>query len=165
MKVLQKRISFFVFCLIGLLLFTPFLAAAEDDADNNGKMDLKINRIGGDGAQHYQNTETEKEKRFPNLFSEETEAAIESKQTEAEELMEELEESLFITDTGSADTVVQDTKKVLFTDDYTAPQTASSDSQGEEGNDGLSTALYIGFAGVVSILCVGLYTMFQRFTG
>lgn len=165
MKVLLKRISLLTFCLIGLLLFTPFLAAAEDDADNNGKMDLKINRIGGDGTQNYQNTETEKEKRFPDLFSEETEAAIESKQTEAEQLMEELEESLFMTDTESADTAVQDTKEALFTDDYTAPQTASNDYQEEEGNDGLSTALYIGFAGVASVLCAGLYTMFQRFTG
>lgn len=146
-------------------MFTPLLVVAKDDAEDSGKMELKIDRIGEDGTQNYQNTETEKEKRFPHLFSEETESAIESKQTEAENMMKELEESLFMMDTGAADNLVQDTKNALFNEDYTAPQTAASDDQEEESDDGLGTALYIGFAGLVSVLCVGIYTMFQRFTG
>ncbi|WP_449354462.1 type VII secretion protein EssA [Virgibacillus natechei] len=166
MKVLLKRISLLSVCLIGMLMFmTPFLAVAEDNAENNGKMELKLDRIGEDGTQNYQNTETEMEKRFPHLFKEEVDSAIESKQTEVENSVEELEQSLFTMDEDAGDTVVQDTKSALFNEDYTAPQTASNDNQEEEGNSGLGNALYIGFAGLASVLCIGVYVMFQRFTG
>ncbi|MBP1968671.1 type VII secretion protein EssA [Virgibacillus natechei] len=166
MKVLLKRISLLSVCLLGMPMFMiPLLTIAEDNAENSGEMELKIDRIGGEGRQSYQNTETEMEKRFPHLFKEETNAAIESKQTEVEDSVEELEQSLFTMDEDAGDTIVQDTKSALFNDDYTAPQTASNENQEEEGNSSLGNALYIGFAGLASVLCVGVYAMIQRFTG
>lgn len=166
MKMRLKQISCSAVCLLSLLLFIPLSVAAEDDSDNNGEMKLKMDRIGGDGAQNYQNTETEKEKRFPHLFNEETKEVIESKQSEEEATVQELEEVLFTMDVEDVDTVLEDTKQELFNEEYTAPAADNNqDNSQEESNSGWSTALYIGFAGLAAILCMGIYAMFQRFSG
>ncbi len=161
MKVLLKRVSLltvcFVYCLMSGL---PFHTAAEDSSENSGKMQLKIDRIGKDEAQVYENTETELEKKFPHLFKEETNSIIKSKQTESEELVEKLEHSLFTME-GEADKTLKDTKESLFNTDYTAPKTSANDVQEEEGN-AISKALYIGLTGLAAVLCGGIYVMMRK---
>src|SRR5690625_8018392 len=127
MKVLLRRASLLTVCFIYcLMLSQPFHTAAEDSSENSGKMQLKIDRIGKDEAQVYENTETELEKKFPHLFKEETNTIIKSKQTESEEMEEKLEHSL-CTMEREADKKMKDTKESLWNSDYTARKDSVTD--------------------------------------
>ena len=162
MKVLLRRASLLTVGFIYCLMFgLPFHMTAEDSSENSGKMQLKIDRIGKDETQRYKNVETELEKKFPDLFKQETSATIELKQTDAKDSKKKLQQSLFTME-GEADTTLKDTKKNLFNADYTAPKSSTDDVQEEEGDAGFSKALYIGLIGIVSVLCVGVYTMMRK---
>jgi len=143
------------------MLGLPFHTVAEDSSENSGKMQLKIDRIGKDEAQEYENTETELEKKFPHLFKEETNTIIQSKQTESEKLVEKLEHSLFTME-GEADKTLKDTKESLFNTDYTAPKVSVNDDVQEEEGNAISKALYIGLTGLAAVLCGGIYVMMRK---
>lgn len=161
MKVLLRRVSLLTVCFICFLIFSiSSNIEAEDSSENSGKMQLKIDRIGKDEEQEYKNIETELEKKFPNLFKEETRALIKSKQTEEEELAEELEQSLFTME-GEADNTLKDTKESLFNTDYTAPKASANNVHEEEGN-AISKALYLGLTGLATVLCGGIYIMIRK---
>ncbi|MGP4040970.1 type VII secretion protein EssA [Gracilibacillus sp. D59] len=150
----------FISCLFFLL--APLTASAEDKDESKGKMDWKIDRIIEKNSDSKQsNQETELEKRFPDLFKEETTEVISSVKKKKQDSIDQLEQDLFATN-FEKNTTIEDTKQALFTQDYVAPKPVSSSEQEQES--GSSSLLMTGFAGLACLVCGGMYLMFQRFS-
>ncbi|WP_276208111.1 type VII secretion protein EssA [Gracilibacillus thailandensis] len=146
-------------CCLFLLLM-PLSASAEDNDESKGKINWKIDRImENDSKEERSKRETELEKRFPELFQEETTEVISSIKEEKQDSIDKLEQDLFATEI-EANTMIDDTKQALFTQDYVAPE-ASSSTEEEEGNES-SSLLMTGFVGLACLIGGGMYLMFQR---
>ncbi len=138
----------------------PLSASAEDNDESKGKINWKIDRImEKDSKEERSKRETELEKRFPELFKEETTEVISTIKEEKHESIDKLEQDLFATEI-EANTMIDDTKQALFTPDYVAPEAASSTEE-EEDNES-SSLLMTGFIGLACLIGGGMYLMFQR---
>ncbi|MEN1967620.1 type VII secretion protein EssA [Lentibacillus sp. N15] len=164
MKRLLKQISILSLCLSCLLLILPFTVSANDSQENKGKLQWKIDRIvEGKKKNTEKTTETELEKKFPELFKEETKKKIDSVKTEDKESIEDLEHSLFTMD-PQTDTTIKDVKQSLFTAEYTTPETTDNEDQDEQGNSWFNNVLLAGLTGIACIVCGGVYIMMRKLT-
>lgn len=135
MKELVKVFSF-VMVLAGIFPLFPLHSFAGSSPDDNGKLQLKTDRIGETDAerenlQNQEDKETESEKMASELFTEQTRTAIQSKQAEREKTRRNLEEKLF-TMPIEVDVSVKDMEKLLFSSDYTVPSTATTNHQNKQ---------------------------------
>lgn len=160
---LRKRSSQTMIGICCLLLFMPIPASAEDSPQDKGKMDWKIDRIiQGESEEERHQTETELEKRLPELFDEETKVTIQSVQKENKESVDDLKDSLFAMD-FEADATIDDTKEALFTSEYVAPKSSSNHDDDEEGgNSWFNNVLLAGLTGLGCIVFGGIYVMFRK---
>ncbi len=141
----------------------PYQVSAEDNTDNKGELEWKIDRIIQDETgDDRKNTETELEKTFPDLFKEETTSVIQAEQVKNEETIDQLETALFTMD-SNGDSTIHKLEQSLFTSEYTAPKTSSSEAQ-EEEQDGswFTNAFVIGLIGLVCVVFGGIYLMMRK---
>ena len=163
MKGLQKHASIFVL-VIGLLVVVPLQGLAEDTSNSSGKLRLKVDRIGGSEHVERQTEKmTELEKKAPDLFTEETQTAIEQKKKEMNTEMTELEQSLFVI-TPEIDTTTEDIKSTLFTSDYTVPKmTVGNGDEAENGSGGsMGKTMFVSLVGMVVLLCGGVFAAMRK---
>lgn len=163
MKTLLKHSNKIGLTVCCLLLLIPFSVSAEDGPRDKGKMDWKMDRIIQNEPEEDQgHTETELDKSFPELFTEETRDKIQSVQKERNESREELEDALFTMDLESEDTA-KDTKESLFTSDYVAPRSSGNhDDESEDGNSWFNMVVIASLIGLGVIMVGGLYVMFRK---
>lgn len=161
MKRLLKHAS--LLSLFICLFFTfPLQVFGEGTTNSDGKMRFKMERIGGkEGVQSHK--ETELEKIAPDLFKEETKETIEKKQSEIKNEVEHLEEILFTT-TKVTDSSMQETKKILFSNDYETPKSIAAEDDGNKEGTTSNVILYSAI-GVVVLLCGGIFTYMQKVVG
>lgn len=163
---MQNQTKVFLFiCSIFCLLLLPVkeVGASELKDENKGKLNLEINRIGETNTSDESSSiETEHEKRLPELFKTETTETINHLDEEMKEDIDELEESVLLM-TDLTDTTLSDTKDALFTPSYEAPKTSTDDLE-EAEEKSISKGLLFGLMGVLSLLCVGIYTLMIRFS-
>lgn len=165
MKHWLKQISFGLLCVFGLFYMTSFHVLADEDKSSNksGEMRLKIERIGeneNSDENKQDNIETELEKKFPNLFQEETKATIKLKQDATDNSTKELQQQLF-EQPSEADTVLKDMKQSLFSSDYVATVTTSNQSIDDSDTGPMSNKFLAGLSGLIGMLSVGAYMLVQ----
>lgn len=163
MKRLWKHASIFVL-VIGLLVAVSQQASAEDTSNRSGKLRLKVDRIGESKHVEKQTDKmTELEKMAPDLFTEETQTAIEEKKKEMHTEMTELEQSLFVI-TPEIDTTMEDMKSTLFASDYTVPKmTVANGDEPENGSGGImGNTLFASLVGMVVLLCGGIFAAMRK---
>ncbi|ULT57353.1 type VII secretion protein EssA [Neobacillus drentensis] len=158
MKALVK-----VFSILVLLLGCfPVFSTHSFAADDTGKMLLKTDRIGQDSTIGNENhKETELEKVAPELFKEQTRAAINTKQLESEKATENLEQKLFV-QPSKPNTALKDTKNTLFSSNYTV-QYAEASAQDTKKDGGLiSDRIIPALIGLVAACCGGIFVMMRK---
>ncbi len=167
MKELVKHFSVLLVLAGALMLFSPH-PLAETSLDHSGKIRLQTERIGQDAVEREKlesqdHKETELEKTAPDLFKEQTRAAIKTKQVENQKKTEELEQGLFVTP-SELNTTLKDTEKILFSSDYTVQYTAvPSEGSNENNQDGLiSSKTWMAILGCIVVGCGGLFTMMRK---
>ncbi len=167
MKELVKPFSVLA-VLLGVLTLFSSHSLAETTLDHSGKIRLQTERIGEDAAErakleNQDYKETELEKKAPDLFKEQTRAAIKSKVLETEQITGDLEQGLFITP-SEPNTALKDTEKVLFPSDYTVQYTAASDQNNNENTQGgfMNSKTLAAFLGFVVVGCGGIYSMMRK---
>jgi len=157
--------------LAGFLLMFSLQPLADETLDHSGKIRLQTDRIGQDAVdrktldtQDYQ--ETELERLAPDLFKEQTQAALKTKQIELEQSTSDLQQGLFVTPSKSYITLKQ-TESALFSSDYSVQyNTASAQNELDDQHDGfLNTKTITTFLGMVVIGCGGLLTMMRKMHG
>ncbi|MEK4801146.1 MULTISPECIES: type VII secretion protein EssA [Oceanobacillus] len=150
--------------LLGCFLLLPIsLASAEDSSENSGEMQWKIDRIiENESGHNQQNTETELEQVFPDLFKEETTQKIESTQIQQETELDNLEQALFEGEVGES-SVIKDTRESLFETTYTAPTVAAGNDEDEDqSSPWLDTALIAGMAGLVFVVLGIVFVLIRK---
>ncbi|SHM55105.1 type VII secretion protein EssA [Gracilibacillus kekensis] len=158
---LLKSLSRITLISVLLLLLMPLSALAEDTEQKKGSINWKVDRIIEKDSDKEQNhSETELEKRFPELFKEETSEAISSVQENKQKSLDQLEQDLFATDLPK-NTTIEDTKEILFAEDYVAPQVASSENPSD--NSGGFSIFFMALTGIAVLMSGGIYVMYQRF--
>jgi type VII secretion protein EssA len=165
MKVQQKQVKskFILLLCISLLVLVFAPVSAMADTEKRGELQFKIDRIIGGQDGETELRETELERLFPTLFTDEVKTRIEDTEHENQETMEELEESLFFADM-EANSTVDEVKDSLFAEDYTATQVASAGNQAQEEASSSSTlgnTLLAVFSGLGLLLFGGLYFMMR----
>ncbi|WP_040205562.1 type VII secretion protein EssA [Neobacillus jeddahensis] len=167
MKELVKLFSSVVF-IAGIHTLFSLHPLADTNLDHSGKIRVQSERIGQDAierksleTQDYK--ETELEKIAPDLFKEQTRAAIEAKQGEMERSTEVVEQELF-TIPRAPNLTIQNTEKVLFSSDYTVQYTAAPTQKTTETNndDLLDSKTLTAFFGMVVLGCGGIFTMMRK---
>lgn len=157
MKV-QKRLakSIVLFCISLLVLVSlPILAVADEQ--KSGNMQIKTDRIMKGQNENTDFRETELERVFPTLFTDETKETIVEKDLENERMVEDLGQSIFFIDREVTSTV-EDVKDDLFSEEYTAVASSGNHVQEEASSGGgLSNTLMVVFAGMGILLFGGLY--------
>ncbi|WP_164216044.1 type VII secretion protein EssA [Virgibacillus sp. YIM 98842] len=153
-----KSILLFIASLL-VLVFLPVSAMA--DTEKRGELQFKVDRIMGGNDEQTELRETELERTFPALFTEDVKAKIEDTERENQESMEELKESIFSAN-FEANSTVEDVKDSLFTEGYTAVASGGSQAQEEtSSNSGLNNILLTVFSGLGLLLFGGLYFMMR----
>lgn len=141
----------------------PITTSAEDKPENRGKIKWDIDRILEDGSEEDRyRIESELDKKFPELFHDETTETIRSVQEKNKASMKDLESILFSTE-FEEDKMINDTREHLFTTDYVAPK--SSQNHHDEINQESSwlNNILIGGLTVVGALILGvMYMMFRQ---
>ncbi|MGC4376900.1 type VII secretion protein EssA [Fictibacillus sp. Mic-4] len=166
MKGLMKLIKFIVLCS-GIFLLCPLQTVLADELEHDGTIHWKSDRISQNEsekkkAESQSNKETELEKIAPDLFSEQTRAAIESKQRKNKQQMESIKHSLFVTPVKK-DMVIKNSRKALFTDNYQAPFVAEPQSDEDGRSRGMSKTVTTILGGVALLICTGIYKMIRTF--
>ena len=160
---LRKQIHKITLCIFCLLLVLPANASAEDSPKNKGEIQWDIDRIiQDDPVEERYRTESEMEKIFPELFTDETHKTIQSVEQKNQAKMQEFENSLFLIDVEKDD-MIDDTKEALFTSDYVAPKSPSGDHDKPVQESSLFNNLLIaGFIGLGVIVLGGIYMLFRK---
>lgn len=151
MNLCNRRINYFILFTLCFLFLPAFSIQAEEGDKNAGELEIKVNRITDDSA-NQSNTETELDKTFPDLFEEETTEIIKQTQEQKEQDIEKLRKQLF---SGGVNeySILQETKDLLFTPEYTASEAASGD---QPEDDQYSMANQLLVAGLVSLVIAAL---------
>jgi type VII secretion protein EssA len=102
----------------------------------------------------------------PNLFKEQTQAALKTKQIEMEQSTSDLQQGLFVSP-SKPDITLKHTEKVLFSSNYTVQYTAvPSENEPEDQQGGiLNTKTITTFLGMVVIGCGGIFTIMRKTLG
>lgn len=167
MKELMKLFSILA-VLAGSLTLTSLQPLADTTLDHSGKIRLQSDRIGQDAAEREKletqdHNETELEKVAPDLFKEQTRAAITDKQVEMERSTEDLEKELFVRP-SKPNLALKETEKVLFSSDYTVQYAAAPTTNTTESNqDGtMSSKTLTAFFGMIVLGCGGIFIMMRK---
>jgi len=163
MKVQQKQAKSKIILLlcISLLVLVFLPVSAMADTEKRGELQFKIDRIIGGQDNEVELRETELERIFPALFTEDVKTRIEDTELEKQETMEELEESIFF-ENLEANSTVEDVKDSLFTEEYTAVASGGTQAQEETAsNSGLSNTILTVFSCLGILLFGGLYVMMR----
>ncbi|MEH7307077.1 type VII secretion protein EssA [Neobacillus drentensis] len=170
MKELVKLFSVIVVFTVFLLMYSLH-PLADATLDHSGEIRLQTDRIGQDAVerenldtQDYQ--ETELEKMAPDLFKEQTQAALKTKQIEMEQSTSDLEQGLFVSP-SKPNITLNNVEKVLFSSNYTVQNTtATNQNEPDNNQDGfLNTKIITTFLGMVVIGCGGIFTMMRKMLG
>ncbi|WP_081674787.1 type VII secretion protein EssA [Virgibacillus sp. CM-4] len=156
-KKLAKRILLFS---ISLLMLQTSVDASPA---NNGQLQLEIDRIIESEKEQTQTDKTELEKRFPTLFSEQTQSTINTEEKQNKASMERLQQTLFRTETETNKTI-RNVREGLFEEDYSAAsvQSQMDKTDDNESTNAMNSIMLIVFTGLACLLCVGLYFMMRR---
>ncbi len=149
--------------LILSLLLPTFTVMADDEPSSpeKGKLNMDLDRISGSNrGGDRTNTVTELEKEFPELFRDETREIIDTKQTEQEEWLEGLQQSIFEME-SQPDATVALVQESLFTDSYMAPTTENREYAGEP-NEGVNNVLLFSIIGFVTMIVGAMFTMMRQ---
>lgn len=163
MKVLQKQSHKIILGVCCLLLLMPITTSAEGNQENRGKINWDIDRILDDGseADRYR-IESELDKKFPELFHDETTETIRSIQEKNKESMKALESTLLSTE-FEEDKMINDTREHLFTTDYIAPKSSENHHEEiEQDSSWFNNILIGGLTGVGLIVLGTMYMMFRH---
>jgi len=161
MKKLVKLFSFLT-VLIGISPLFSLHPLAESALDHSGKMRWETDRIGKGAAvreklENQDYKETELEKMAPDLFKEQTRAAIQTKQIEMEKATKNLEQKLFVKPSES-DTSLKEKEKALFSSNYTVQSIIKNKHEKSLMNNKMVTVLI----GIVVAGCAGIYAMMRK---
>lgn len=155
MRIQQKQINILLLFSLFILFCLPPLSFANKDETGKGKMKIKTDRILNDEGE---TVETELDKLFPDLFADETMDKVKLKQTEFENITNDLKQHIFHENLHES-VFIDELKAQVFTEDYVARQAYKEDEMDEsESTSSLvfygSILLFIGIigAGVVMIL-------------
>lgn len=162
----KRNIVLILSCFLLMNLSLPSLVFAEEDveedAEEKGKIKWDLNRIMKDDKDEERiQSESEKAKLFPELFTVETYETIHSVQQENNESIEELQDSLFSLELEE-NNMLEDTKESLFSSDYTTPTKSSYKSEQEEVNHWLNNLLVAGLVGIGVVVLGGIFVMFRQ---
>lgn len=144
--------------------------AAESNFDHSGKLLIQADRIGQDETERVQaqdQKETELEQIAPDLFSKKTQEKVKAQQQQRENEVKKSKDMLFTDSiTAQKKDSIEDLKKGLFTKDYLVqPSTQTAGSNEEDNGESLiSKKAAALFAGLILLLCGGIYAMVQKFT-
>jgi type VII secretion protein EssA len=132
----------------------------SEDKNENGSLDLQIDRIQKDKNVVTENQETEKEKKFPNLFKADTTEEIQQKSEKQKTELEELQDTIFTLkiDEPTRNEQVQES---LFTSDYTS-EAATVQEESDETKEDAGKGVLIFLIGIALVLCVGLYMLMRK---
>lgn len=157
MKVQKKLVKFTVLLYISLLVLVLLPVSAAADEGKSGSLQMKTDRIIKGQNENTDLRQTELERIFPKLFTDETKEAVAEKDLENEKTMKKLEESIFFMD-GDKTSTVQNVKEALFSEEYIAAGSAGNQVQEESpSSSSLSKILIVVFAGIGILLFGGLY--------
>ncbi|SNZ14049.1 type VII secretion protein EssA [Terribacillus aidingensis] len=162
MKTKKKRFDL-AFIIIIFLLILPLEVSAEshsEDKNENGSLDLQIDRIQKDKNAVTENKETEKEKKFPNLFKSDTTEEIQQKSEKQKSELEDLQDTIFTLDID-APTRNEQVQDSLFTSDYTS-EAATVLQESDETKEDSGKGVLIFLIGIALVLCVGLYMLMRK---
>jgi len=170
MKELVKLFSV-IAVFTGFLLMFSLQPLADDTLDHSGKIRLQTDRIGQDAVERENlatpdNQETELEKLAPDLFKEQTQDALKTKQIELEQSTLDLQQGLFVVP-SKPDITLKNAEKVLFSSNYTVQQTPASTPNEAENQpvDFFNTKTITTFLGMIVLGCGGIYTMMRKTLG
>lgn len=168
MKGLLKWISIFIVCFMAMDIVESIEVSAKDSPENKGKMYFETDRIREDDLKNQSDhVETEMEKIFPELLQEETKEIITRKQDEQKKSSNTLKESIFkVSEEDATNATLDDVKETLFTSDYTPPKSSKVNEANEEDphTESVSKGLLSTIAGLVLLLCGGVYAIFNKMT-
>jgi len=161
MKELVKTFSILV-VFLGCISITSIHSLADTTTDDNGEMKLKTDRIGQDSMLETEfHKETELEKIAPDLFKEQTRAAIETKQSEAKKAAKNLEKNLFVKPSEPS-TALSDTKNSLFSTHYTVQYAEASNQNANEEGERMSKRMIPALVGFVAACCGGVFVIMRK---
>ncbi|MEC5425194.1 type VII secretion protein EssA [Virgibacillus sp. C22-A2] len=165
---MKSRLKVNVFLLVTfiLLMFDVNQTSAETNMNDmepkSGSLQLKIDRIIKGESERTQMNQTELEKVFPTLFTEETQVWFTEVKKEQEESLEELERSLFTKEIDS-NTTALDIKEALFASDYTSSASSFTNQVSQEDSgSGFGEKVLVTLTALALLLCGGLYFMMQK---
>ncbi|WP_405100992.1 type VII secretion protein EssA [Oceanobacillus sp. FSL H7-0719] len=156
MKVQKKLVKFTVLLYISLLVLVLLPVSAAADEGKSGSLQMKTDRIIKGQNENTDLRQTELERIFPTLFTDETKDAVAEKDLENEKTMKKLEESIFFMD-GDKTSTVQNVKEALFSEEYAAGSAGNQVQEESPSSSGLSKILIVVFAGIGILLFGGLY--------
>jgi type VII secretion protein EssA len=164
MKTKKKRFDL-AFIFIIFLLILPLEVSAETHSEDkneneNGSLDLQIDRIQKDRNAVTENKETEKEKKFPNLFKADTTEEIQQKSEKQKSELEDLQDTIFTLEID-APTRNEQVQNSLFTSDYTS-EAAAVQEESDETKEDSGKGVLIFLTGIALVLCVGLYMLMRK---
>lgn len=134
----------------------------NDMEHESGGLQIKVDRIIKGDSERTQMNETELEKVFPTLFTEETQVWFTEVKKENEASLERLERSLFTTEIDS-NTTALDIKASLFASDYTSSASSSTNQVSlEDSGSGFGNTFLVTLTALALLLCGGLYFMMQK---
>src|SRR5699024_3182560 len=168
MKGLLKWISIFIVCFMAMDIVESIEFSAKDSPENKGKMYFEAvqNREVVVNIQS-QHVETDMDNIYPELLQEETKEIITRKQDEQKKSSITLKESIFkVTEEDATNATLDDVKETLFTSDYTPPKSSEVNEANEEDphTESVSKGLLSTIAGLVLLLCGGVYAIFNKMT-
>jgi type VII secretion protein EssA len=154
----NKMILSLCICLL-ILVCLPVSAMA--DTEKRGELQFKIDRIIDGSDEGSELRETELERTFPGLFSDDVGLIIEETEKKNQQTMEELEKSIFTVDL-EANSTVDEVKDALFSEDYTVVASGKGEVQEEDNtNSSFSNTILTIFSGLGILLFGGLYFMMR----
>lgn len=168
MKAWIKVCSIAAIILGGTLQLFMLHPSAETSLDQSGKLQIKIERIGQDDAERVRSQdqqETELEKIAPDLFKEQTRAAVQTKQKQMEKQVKTLKGELFTGAVAAQDnSEIKNLKKALFAKKYPGqPSVITAQNNNEDKGEGLIGKKAVAFLfGFILLLCGGIYGMIQK---
>ncbi|WP_026565216.1 type VII secretion protein EssA [Bacillus sp. UNC41MFS5] len=170
MKELVKLFSV-IAAFTGFLLMFSLQSMADETLDYSGKIRLQTDRIGQDAGERENlatsdDQETELEKLAPDLFKEQAQDALKTKQIELEQSTLDLQQGLFVVP-SKPDITLKNAEKVLFSSNYTVQQTPAPIQNEAENQtiDYLNTKTLTTFLGMIVLGCGGIFTLMRKTLG
>lgn len=162
MRVQKKLAKSLLLLIIALLVLGFWSVPAAADEEERGGLRINTDRIIKGQQEPTELRETELERVFPQLFTDETKEVIKEKELENKSELEQLEESIFFHEL-EGNTAVQDVKDALFAPEYEVAQTGGNQIQEDPSSgSGVSNTLLAVFTGLGAVLLFGLYAAMRN---